>query len=95
MNYNEIKMICEQPEYDKQFWNFMKGDNIASNYLRAGRSTATGTYSMPVSANKKYEDAIIKESVIRNIASVFTCYKGSTNIIATDCDDIAKFVPEF
>lgn len=95
MNYNGIKMICEQPEYDKQFWNFMKGDNIASNYLRAGRSTATGTYSMPVSANKKYEDAIIKESVIRNIASVFTCYKGSTNIIATDCDDIAKFVPEF
>jgi HK97 family phage major capsid protein len=94
MNYAENKIRTGQPEYDRQFWNFMKGDKFAAENIEAGRSKATGTYSLPAAADNKYEAAIAKESVIRSIASVFARYDGPAEIIAADCDDIAKFVPE-
>ncbi len=94
MSYAENKIHFGQPEYDKQFWNFMKGGKFAAEHIEIGRSKATGTYALPASADNKYEAAINKESVFRSIASVFTRYDGPADIIATDCDDIAEYVEE-
>lgn len=95
MNYVENMINISQPEYNKQFWNFMKGDKFAAENIEVGRSMATGTYFLPAASNNKYEAAIAKESVIRSIASVFFRFDGPAEIITADCDDIARFVPEF
>lgn len=94
MSYAENRIHTGQPEYDKQFWNFMRGDEHATDLIEAGRARATGTYSLPTATDNKYETAINKESAIRSIASVFSRYDGPTEIFAADCDDIAQFVPE-
>lgn len=94
MNYAENRIYTGQPEYDKQFWNSMKGIPYAEDRLEMGRSSATGTYSLPVSADNKYEAEINKVSVFRKLASVFTRYNGAVDIITANSDDIAEFVPE-
>lgn len=94
-NYKEIYALTGQPEYDVGFWNYMKGIESAENKLQAGRNRSTGTYSMPVTSSKKYEDNICAESVLRNIATVFTNYTSGSRIWAADSDDIAEFVGEF
>jgi HK97 family phage major capsid protein len=94
MNYAENRLHTGQPEYDKQFWNSMKGIPYAEDRLEMGRSSATGTYSLPVSADNKYEAEINKVSVFRKLASVFTRYNGAVDIITANSDDIAEFVPE-
>ncbi len=94
MNYAENRIHTGQPEYDKQFWNSMKGIPYAEDRLEMGRSSATGTYSLPVSADNKYEAEINKVSVFRKLASVFTRYNGAVDIITANSDDIAEFVPE-
>lgn len=72
----------------------MKGILYAEDRLEMGRSSATGTYSLPVSADNKYEAEINKVSVFRKLASVFTRYNGAVDIITANSDDIAEFVPE-
>lgn len=94
MNYAENRIHTGQPEYDKQFWNSMKGVPFAEDRLEVGRSSATGTYALPVSADNKYEAEINKVSVFRKLASVFTRYNGAVDIITANSDDIAEFVPE-
>lgn len=94
MNYAENRLHTGQPEYDKQFWNSMNGIPYAEDRLEMGRSSATGTYSLPVSADNKYEAEINKVSVFRKLASVFTRYNGAVDIITANSDDIAEFVPE-
>lgn len=94
MNYAENIMYTGQLEYDKQFWNNMKGLPYAADRLEKGRTIATGTYVLPVSADNKYESEINKVSIFRKIASVFTRYNGSVDIITANSDDISAFVPE-
>jgi HK97 family phage major capsid protein len=94
MNYTENRIHTGQPEYDKQFWNSMKGVPFAEDRLEVGRSSATGTFALPVSADNKYEAEINKVSVFRKLASVFTRYNGAVDIITANSDDIAEFVPE-
>lgn len=72
----------------------MKGVPFAEDRLEVGRSSATGTYALPVSADNKYKAEINKVSVFRKLASVFTRYNGAVDIITANSDDIAEFVPE-
>lgn len=95
MGYIEKFRISNSPEYDKGFWNYMKGNHTIKANISAGRTTDTGTYVLPSSADNKYEKAINKASVIRSIASVFSRYDRPTSIWVTDCDDIAQFVEPF
>ncbi|MDO5443186.1 MAG: phage major capsid protein [Bacteroidia bacterium] len=94
MNYAENRIHTGQPEYEKQFWNSMKGVPFAEDRLEGGRSSATGTFALPVSADNKYEAEINKMSVFRKLASVFTRYNSAVDIITANSDDIAEFVPE-
>ena len=92
MKYVENCRMSGSPEYDKTFWNVMKGNDVAEEKLSAGRTSDTGSYVLPSAADNKYEKAINARSVIRSIASIFTSYDKPANIWAADCDDIAEFV---
>ena len=94
MNDAYNRVYTNQPEYDKQFWNSMKGLTYASEHLEKGRAAATGTYMLPTTTENKYENEIKKASVFRNLASVFTRYNGTVEIIMANSDDISEYVQE-
>lgn len=94
MKHKDITVACGQPDYDRNFWNYMRGDQIAMDRLEKGRSSETNTYAMPTGSDSRYEKAITCESVIRQIASVFSSYDCGVSIMAAYSDDIAEFVPE-
>ena len=95
MRYNDILIESGQPEYDRNFWNYMRGNEFAGTKLGNGRAIETGSYALPAPADGKYEKAVSKESVLRRIGTVFANYDGSSTIWAVDSDDIAEFIPEF
>lgn len=94
MNYAENRIHTGHPDYETQFWNCMKGAPYTEDRLEKGRSSATGTYNLPVNTDNNYEKEIGKVSVFRKLASVFTRYNGAVDIITANSDDIAEFVPE-
>lgn len=94
MNDAYNRVYTNQPEYDKQFWNSMKGFAYASEHLEKGRAAATGTYMLPTTTENKYENEIKKASVFRNLASVFTRYNGTVEIITANSNDISEYVQE-
>jgi len=55
MNYTEVIVYTGQPEYSKNFWNAMRGQEDGYSGLSEGRSSDTGTYVMPNATNNKYE----------------------------------------
>lgn len=91
---NVMKDITSVPEYDIQFWNAMRGYRGTEEVLSKGRMIATNSYALPVVAAKKISDAIKKESVFRNLATVIKAYHTGFRILAKDCRDVAQFIPE-
>ena len=94
MNFNNKNIYTSQPEYDKNFWNAMRGKDISYASLSDGLINQTGTYTMPGTTNNKYEAAIAEQSLFRKIATTFKIYDGPYHILAKDYDDLAQFVPE-
>lgn len=94
MNYNEKKICTGQPEYDKHFWNTMRGSKASSVNIADGRSNETGSFALPNTGNNKYMTALSKESLFRRIATTVSAYDSGYNIFARDCNDLAQWVPE-
>ena len=46
--YTERLPYTGSPEYDKHFWNAMRGYNGSYSELSKGRSTGTGLYAMQI-----------------------------------------------
>lgn len=94
MMYAENMLYAGEPEYDKNFWNIMRGHDQCYDKISKGRNTDTGTYTVPSVANGKIMKAVEKESLFRQISSVFHAYNTNARILAKDCNDLAQFVPE-
>lgn len=94
MNYTENMLYAGEPEYDKNFWNIMRGQDQCYNKISKGRNSDTGTYTVPSVANNKIMKVVEKDSLFRQIATVFRAYNSNTRILAKDCNDLAQFVPE-
>ena len=94
MDYRKLITDCGQPEYDRTFWNLMRGDKTAEQNLTAGRIVDTGAYALPNSAGGSYEKAVTRESVMRQIGTVLCHYSGSVGVWAALSDDVAEFVPD-
>lgn len=94
MSYIEKDISIGQPEYDKSFWDTMRGKEQCYDMIAKGRNTGTGTFAMPSAANNKYSKAIDGQSLFRQIATVFRAYNSNYRIMAKDCNDLAAFVPE-
>jgi len=90
MTYNE-----KMTEYDRSFWNHIRGKEDVSDRLESGCCRDTGGYELPSSADEQFSKAIGRESVMRGICSVHANYGGSSHAFLTNHDDIAEFVPEF
>ena len=92
--FNEKEFRIGTTEYDRDFWDTMRGSLTAVDNIHCGVNKATGAFVLPSASNEKYEKAIKRESVFRNIATVVKAYGGSSRIFAKDCDDLAQWVPE-
>ena len=86
--------ILSQYEYARQFWNYAKGNGETGEAIQKGRTRDTGTYYLPTETEEKYEAAIEKESIFREVGSVFKSYDSDSKIFAADSDDICRFVLE-
>lgn len=95
MKYAEMKNAVNKADYARDFWTYAKGYDLSENTLENGNLINVGGYMLPGETEDKYEKAINKESVFRNLASVFTAYDGASSVYAYDSDDTAEFVPEF
>lgn len=94
MDYRKLRIDCGQPEYERSFMNFMRGDKLAEQKLAGGHVIDTAAYALPNGTDGSYEKAVARESVMRQIGTVLSHYSGSTKIWAAISDDVAEFVPE-
>ncbi len=94
MRYKDIIIESGQPEYDRNFWNYLRGNEFVASKMGNGRTFDTGSYALPSGADGKYEKAVARESILRRIGSVFANYDGPSTIWAADSEDRAEFVPE-
>lgn len=92
--YTERLSYTGSPEYDKHFWNAMRGNANSFDEIAKGRSTGTGLYAMPNSAQNKYMAALEKESLFRGIGTVIKAYGSGYRIFAKDSNDLAQWVAE-
>ena len=90
MNTNLI--TTHDPEYDKAFWNAMKGNTASADALRSGK-TSMGTIKLPSYTASKFSETLAKESLFRKIGTVLY-NQGDHKFWARDCDDTASWVPE-
>ena len=92
--YTERLLFTGSPEYDKHFWNAMRGRDSSLNELSKGYSPGTGLYAMPNSSDNKYMTALEKESLFRGIGTVIKAYGSGYRIFAKDSNDLAQWVAE-
>lgn len=92
--FNKRDYFTGTAEYNRHFWNVMKGGNNVTDTLSRGSARESGGFYLPSGAEDKYSKAIRKESIFRNLATVIHAYNGTTRIYAKDCSDIAAWVPE-
>ncbi len=94
ITYTERLPYTGSLEYDKHFWNAMRGNNGSYADLSKGRNAETGTYAMPNSTNNKYMATLEKESLFRNIGTTIKAYDSGYRIFAKDSNDLAQWVVE-
>lgn len=92
--FRESMIMTGQPEYEKYFWNSMRGDNAAYDKLDMGRMANIGTYLFPTAASKKCVSELEKESIFRQIATTIHAYGTDYKLMGTDTKDVATWVPE-
>ena len=92
--YIERLPYTGSPEYDKHFWNAMRGHESSFDELSKGYNTGTGLYAMPNSSDNKYMTALEKESLFRSIGTIINAYGSGYRIFAKDSNDLAEWVAE-
>ena len=92
--FNRKDSIIGTAEYSTNFWNLMRGDRYAADRIHDSKDISTGGYALPSADDGKLGEAIKRESLFRNMATVVKAYNGGSRIFAKDCDDLAEWVPE-
>lgn len=90
----KTQVYAGEPEYDKNFWDVMRGKEHCIDKISKGRNSQTDTYAIPAHANNKFGKAIEGKSLFRQIGTAFNAYEAGYRIFAKDCNDLAAFVPE-
>lgn len=78
-------------EYYNDFWNNMRGNRDISNRINGGRETKTNAYYLPTTSSKKYMEALQRESVARQLATVVNPTKGDNKIYTSDYEGQANW----
>ena len=90
---NEKNYLTGTPEYDRHFWNAVRGEKI-DTILEDGRNGVTDAYALPIAANNKLTAALTEHSLFRQIGTTVAAYNSGHRIFAHDCDDVAQWVSE-
>ena len=77
MDYKRLIADCGQPEYDRDFQNYVRGDRLAEKNLVKGFQAETTAYAMPSGLDSSYEKAVSRESIMRQLATVVNQYNVS------------------
>lgn len=94
MNYDELQIELGQPEYERNFIDFMKGNKHAEDKLTKGYNKGQGTYSLPYVASKKCDGAITDESTLRQLCTVIDSTSNMSHLFVNDAEEIAEYVGE-
>ncbi|NLM79295.1 MAG: hypothetical protein GX173_14665 [Ruminococcaceae bacterium] len=68
MNSNKFQ-VTGTPEYDRHFWNAMRGVKESVSNLESGRNSLTGAFALPNSAHNNYMAALAQKSLFRQIGN--------------------------
>ena len=79
-------------EYNREFWNAMRGKPVSYNYIEHGKNTEYGSYQLPYEAGKKFIAARKQENIFRQIATVVQAPKGDSTIWAFDNEPVVKWI---
>lgn len=93
MNYSK-HLVTGTPEYDRNFWNAMRGAKESVASLEPGRNIVTNAYALPNSTHNNYMTALAQMSLFRQIGTLIEAYNSAYRIFAHDCDDVATWIPE-
>lgn len=91
---NEIRNITATQEYDKHFWNAMRLKPDSEMAMRDAMDSVTGTYFTPTAGEADLRKVVVRESIIRPLATNLKKYQGGSVIWAADSRNYASFVPE-
>ncbi|MGN8695555.1 phage major capsid protein [Bacillota bacterium HCP3S3_F1_1] len=80
------------PEYDKTFWNALRGNRELEPLLNVGRDTETGTFELPPTDLSKFSKELTKKSLPRQITSVISAYGTDYTIYQKDTEDLGAWV---
>jgi len=94
MNNSKLVKLINTPEYDINFWNYARDLQHSFSELNKGKIQNIGSYQLPTTSLAKYDKAIVKESIFRQIGTALSLYNTHAKVLAKDCKDIAMFVPE-
>ncbi|WP_027332633.1 phage major capsid protein [Mycoplasmopsis gallinarum] len=86
--------LVNSPEYDRDFWNAVRGNSNAKKNLDAGKHNMTGTFKLPVVSMKKYKAALLEENPFRSIATIINAPGTDHTIKTYDAEDIATWLGE-
>ncbi len=81
-------------EYSKNFWNLMRAKQDGLGSIENHRSTETGTFSLPKSAETALGMQLAKKSLFRRLGTVVNAKGSGYRIYAKDSNDTAQWVPE-
>lgn len=84
----------DQPEYDKNFWNAMRGAEACYDKLTGGLDKNNGTYEIPTHTSARVDKKLASESVFYSIATGMNAYKRASHLVLKTSDGEASFIPE-
>ncbi len=79
-------------EYEREFWNVMRGKAVPQDKIISGRHSNTASYRLPYEADQKFTAAVKKDNVIRQIATVFSAPSGEFGAVTFDTEDLATWI---
>lgn len=79
-------------EYEKQFWNAMRGKNPSCEGLTQGRHQLTSSYTLPTANGKKLMESIKRDNIFRPLATNLTAAGSDFTIQTCDAKDIATWL---
>ncbi|MGP1589764.1 MAG: phage major capsid protein [Oribacterium sp.] len=79
------------PEYDRDFWDSLRGNRDLEPLLNVGRDTETGTFELPPADLSKFSKELNKKSLPRQIASVIPAYGTDYVIYQRDTENLATW----
>ena len=81
-------------EYKRAFWDkAMRGGQTPYEVMKSGNSLHD-TLLLPDDSNRKFQEALRRESVFRQLATSISAPQSEGSIWTSVCEDLAEWVPE-